>query len=469
MAKPFSVVRPALLAPAELARIEEAAYRILAETGIRVGDDEPRARLAKAGFRVSGDRVFVEIASARAFVAETRGKDSGPAPAEPDDEFTLHVSPYPPFRHDPETDRIEPFTMATLADSVKLLDVLADRGVCSSPCGQPGDVPPSVQSVGAYWTAATYSRQGRPAVDAKTEAAIPFVMEMGAILGHPVKGLPVYMFSPLCLEGESFRIALKYRDRLESVSVGGMPAPGQSAPVRVGDAFAMAAAEAIGGGLMVRELTKLPVHWYVNIFPADLKAMAMAFGSPENYLFHLYGAEVNAYLRGYRWGQSAYNLHTNAKLPGPQACAERASLMTMGALLGSRYFEGGGTLSLDEVHSPEQLLYDLEILDHARRIVAPTDTDCDPARAAADVAEGVADHGFMALESTREFHRSLYWYPRLFDRDFLTGWRARGEKTIRDAARAQLRELAAKHSFHLPAGEQKAIDAVWARAKAEAA
>ena len=464
MARPLAVTRPALLSAADLEAIETAAYRILAETGIRVGDDEPRARLAKAGFRVSGDRVFVDIPAARAFVNETRGKDSGPAPAAPGGEFTLHVSPYPPFRHDPGTDRIEPFTMATLAEAVKLLDVLADRGVCTSPCGQPSDVPPGVQAVGAYWTAATYSRQGRPAVDAKTEEAIPFVMEMGAILGEPVEGLPVYMFSPLNLEGESFRIVLKYRDRLKSVSVGGMPAPGQSAPVRVGDAFAMAAAEAIGGGMMVRELVKLPVHWYVNIFPADLKAMAMAFGSPENYLFHLYSAEVNAYLHGRPWEQSAYNLHTNAKLPGPQACAERASLMTMGALLGARYFEGGGTLSLDEVHSPEQLLYDLEILDHVRRLAAPTDTGCDPGRAAADLAEGVRDHGFAGLESTGDLHRSVYWHPRLFDRDFLTGWRARGEKTIRDSARAMLRDLRGRHSFRLPDREQKAIDAVLARA-----
>jgi len=465
MGRRFSVTRPALLSTSELEGIEAAAYRILAETGIRVRDDEPRARLAKAGFRVNGDRVFVEPVQAKAFVAETRGREAGPEPVEPEDDYTLQVAQYPPFLHDPEDDSIKPFTMATLAEAVKLLDVLADRGVCTSPCGQPADVPPGVQSVGAYWTAATYSRQGRGPVDPKTEAAVPFVMEMAEILGQPVRHLPVYLFSPFSLEGESFRVVLKYRDRLASTSVGGMPAPGQSAPIRLGHAFAMSAAEAIGAGILVRELTGLPVYWYVNLFPADLKAMAMTFGSPENFLFHLYFAEVNAFLRGNRWGQSAYNLHSNAKLPGPQSCGERASLMTAGALLGARYFEGGGTLSLDEVHSPEQLLYDLEILDHVRRLGKEPSFECDAEQCVAEVAEGIRDGGFAALDSTRDCHRGLYWTPRLFDRDFLNGWRARGAKTIRDEARALLADLRPRHSFRLPDAEQKAIDAIWARAR----
>jgi trimethylamine:corrinoid methyltransferase-like protein len=464
MARPLSVTRPALVPPDDLAAIEAAAYRILAEVGIRVGDDEPRARLAKAGFRVSGDRVFVEPAQAKAFVAETRGKASGPEAGGTPDPFSLQVAQYPPFLHDSADDSIRPFTMATLAEAVKLLDVLADRGVCTSPCGQPSDVPPAVQAVGAYWTAATYSRQGRSPVDGKTEAAVPFVMEMAEVLGEPVRHLPVYMFSPLSLEGESFRIVLKLRDRLAATSVGGMPSPGTSAPIRVGDAFAMAAAEAIGGAILVRELTKLTVHWYVNIFPTDLKAMTMTFGSPENFLFHAWSMEVNAFLHGAHWSPAPFNLHLNAKLPGAQACAERASLMTLGAALGARYFEGGGTLGLDEIHSPEQLLYDLEILDHVRRLHAGTDTTADAARAVAEVAEGVRDHGFAGVESTGELHRSLYWTPKLFDRDFLTGWRARGEPTIRARARALLAELRPRHDFHLPDAEQRAIDAIWAKA-----
>lgn len=134
MGRPLSVTRPALVTAEELDRIEAAAYRILAGIGIRVGDDAPRERLGKAGFRVTGNRVFIEPAQAKAFVAETRGKEAGPEKSEPVGEFQLHVSPYPPFLHDSRTDSIEPFRMASLADSVKLLDTLADRGVCASPC-----------------------------------------------------------------------------------------------------------------------------------------------------------------------------------------------------------------------------------------------------------------------------------------------------------------------------------------------
>jgi trimethylamine:corrinoid methyltransferase-like protein len=453
--------------------MEEAAIRILGEIGIGVNDEFALATIAKAGFKPSGGRFKLDRATIKAFIGEERKRNGNsyvevPPPYDPGNApLTVFVAQYPPFVHDPETDKIVPFTRETLVPAVKLLDTLADRGVTSGLPGVLSDVPPVIQTVEGYWIAATHSRHGSQPVDPKNEFAVPYVMDMADALGHPMRHLPVYMFSPLNLTGESLRCVLKYRDRLEGISVSGMPAPGSTAPINVGDALAMSAAEAVGGAIIMRAVLGKPVWWGIDIFPVDLRSMAMIYGSPENFLFHLLFAEVNAYFHGEVWYPAAGNIHTMAKLPGAQACAEKMGIMTAGALLGERQFGAAGTLAMDEVFSAEQLMYDLEIKDHVQRLVSPIDADCDPDRATAVVREGVAANSFAGLDSTQESYKDLYWHPALFERDFLKQWQAGGAVTIRKRARDMIRELGTRHSFRLEEGKQKAIDAILARARAD--
>ena len=256
MTRETVVRRVPFFASAELERIEDAALRILAEIGIRVGEKEAFDRLVRAGHRASGDRILIDRPVAARWIAEERDRNGRRPPdaQEPPETgpIRLEVSQYPLNVHEPGTDRIVPFTTAALARATRLLDVLADRGVATSPAGAPADVPAPIQSVAAYWAAATYARTGRAPVDPKNEEAVPFVFAMAEALGSPVTSLPVYLFSPLALEGESLRIALRHRGRLAGVSVNGMPAAGQTAPIHLADAFALSAAETIGCALLVR-------------------------------------------------------------------------------------------------------------------------------------------------------------------------------------------------------------------------
>jgi trimethylamine:corrinoid methyltransferase-like protein len=321
-------------------------------------------------------------------------------------------------------------------------------------------VPPPLQPVLQYWIAASFSRQGRAPVDPKSEETFPHVAEMAQVLGHPLRHLPVYVFSPLNLGGESLRCAVKYRDRLDAVGVCSMPSPGCTTPVRLGDALAVASAEVIGPVILLRELLGLPVHWHVSVFPIDLRHMAMVFGSPESLLFEWAGRELTAHYQGTQWLPWADNMHTNAKLPGAQASAERSSLMVQGALLGARHFGAAGTLSLDEAFSAEQLLYDLEVKDHCERLVQGLDPACDPERCLAEVQAGLEAGGFAALDATLDGYRDLYWHPRLFDRDFVGAWQARGAPTARARAQEMVAQLTAGHDFELDSGLQDALDAI---------
>jgi len=391
-----------------------------------------------------------------------------PTPVENTDfHIRVSVSGYPQHVHDIETDKIVPFTTDKLIEATKLVDVLFDRGISSSPPGYPADVPAPIQPIVQYWIAAVYSRQQNRASDAKSLESYPYVMDMAEVMDKPLGHLPIYVFTPLSLCGESLRCVLELKDRLSSVSVSDMPSLGCTTPVNIGDAYALGFAEIVGSAILVRELVDLPVYWHVRLCSIDLHSMAMVLGSPEDFLLQIANPQVNAYFHGTSWRPQVSFIHSNAKLPGPQACSEKASLMTAGALMGTRNFGCAGTLSLDEVFSSEQLLYDLEIKDHVQQMVRGIDGNCDPERCLKDIKDAMENKVFVALDSTLEKYNDVYWFPKLFERQFLSAWLGEGAVTICQRAHEMIRELVKKHDYKLDAVRRAELDKFLERAKAK--
>jgi len=466
---PFIVQRPPFFSIDQLEQIEEAMLRILEQVGIAVSDEKIRKQLLSSGYQIRDNRVLINRKFVMEFLDAERKRNGdnfseGPQTIEPTShEIRVSVSQYPQWVHDIETDKIVPFDTERLIEATKLLDVLS----LSGPPGCPTDVPPLLQPVVQYWVAATYSRHRRGPVDPKSEITLPYIMEMAAVLENPLRSLPVYIFSPLTFCSESLKCVLKFKDKLSSVGVSNMPSVGCTAPINTGDAFALSAAEVIGSAILLKELIDLPISWSIGLFPIDLHSLAMVFGSPENFLFQLAHFEVNAYFHGTRWYPAAGNIHTNAKLPGTQACAEKASLMTAGALLGARSFGSVGTLSLDEVFSAEQLLYDLEIKDHVQRLIEGLDGNCDPERCLKDVMDGIQQKTFVGLDTTLNNYRNFYWHPKLFERQFFSAWEGEGAQTIRQKAHAMIRELLSQHEYELEGELRNELDKILAKAKAK--
>jgi trimethylamine:corrinoid methyltransferase-like protein len=102
------------------------------------------------------------------------------------------------------------------------------------------------------------------------------------------------------------------------------------------------------------------------------------FGSPEAYLLGQFSAEIESFYSPWRAnciGHESAGILVRANYPGAQASAEKAGLMTAGALVEARSFSGAGILSLDEVFSAEQLLVDLELRTSVQRLVAGLNLD----------------------------------------------------------------------------------------------
>ena len=194
----------------------------------------------------------------------------------------------------------------------------------------------------------------------------------------------------------------------------------------------------------------------------------MSYGSPEALLFEMASCEVNAYFHGRPWRPAVGNIHTLAKLPGPQAATEKTSVMTLGAFWGATEFHCAGALSLDEIFSPIQFITDLEVKDHVQRLVRGLETGCDADAAVADVREGLKG-GFMGTERTLDRYRDLYWHPRLFERRFLGPWRSVASPTFNQLAREMCRELVAGYDYEPPTEVRREIEHIWVRAEQELA
>ncbi len=466
------------LQPGMAERIHATALRILQEVGLEVGLDSARERMAARGYRVLGERVYFEPSVVEEHLAERRRRAEAAAqpapPAEADaDDGRLYLSTgvYAHHVHDLDADRIVPYTCEKLIEMTRLVDVLAERGVYTAAPGYPLDVAPALQPIAKYRIGALYSRQGEWPVDPISAESVPYVMEMAGALGHPMRHLPVYVFSPLRLTGESLAVVMRYRDRLDGIGVSDMPSVGGTTPVLTFGALALAAAEVLGGFITLSELTDLPVSLGMGLHAFDLRYGTMVFGSPEAYLFGQVNAEINEFYTPWQRrerGHASAGIHVRANFPGAQSAAEKASLMTAGALIGARWFDGAGILAVDEVFSPEQLLIDCEIKDQVERLIAGLELGEDLYDWVEEVRKGV-EGSFMTLDSTLDHYRTTYWHPKLFDRGFLASYGYNGRLKLAERAREMVREYVARHDFELDAPRRQAVERIWERARHELA
>ncbi len=458
----------------ELDQIRKAMFRILEEVGIAVLNDNLREKLKLLHFKVNEKRVCIGQKSVEDFLEREQMGNGQPSEQEPgsmarkDKPLTLRVNDYIQNIHDLKTDKIVPFATESLIEMVMLLDVLYERGIVTSSPGLPLDVSAPLQPIFQYWIAASYSRQGRQPVDPKTFKSFPYIREMSEVLGYPLKKLDVWVISPLTLGGESLEAVLYYADQLEVVKVANMGSIGSTLPIKIGDAFAVSLAEVIGSSILLREVLDIPLIWESFICPTDFRSAAIVIGSPESMLLDFLSTQVNSFMHGKMGYRSlSHSMMTMAKLPGAQSCAEKASAITAGVLYGKREFKYGGSLALDEAFSAEQLLYDLEIKDHAERIVRGMKSDCDPGRCITDVKEGLQQGTFLGLDSTLGSFREVFWDPILFERNSLSSWKTQGERGIRDRSREMVDQLVHQHEYRLNRDMQREIDKILDRARNE--
>lgn len=465
--QPFQLERKRLITDDEADRIDRLAGDILEKTGIEVHDADLLSRLTAAGFRVSGNRVLISPEVRKEYLDWMRSQSKPrrrvqPAPLT--SEIRLYVSSYSLFVHDYETDKVISYSREKLIDMTKLVDSLAGDGVLGSPPGIPMDAHPDMQPIDQYRIAALYSRQGATPVDPTSPKTVNYLLDMAEVMGQPMRSLPVYIPTPLRLGGESLDVVLSCLDRIDSITVASMPSAGTSAPLQPFGALALSAAETMGGAILVRQLTGKPVFFGVSLFPSDLRQGTMVFGSPENMLYYMLARDFGQFY-GFQGSPAPNNIHVMAKVPDGQSAAEKAAIMAYGAALGERDFFCAGTLSLDEIFSPEQLLLDCEIRNWVQQSIKGVWLGEEEEKDWQAAIESGLSQGFINHDSTLNHYRDHVWYPGRFQRGAIGPWMSAGQPKLSKKLRAEIRERIHNHSYQLEGRQRTEIENIYRSAE----
>ena len=439
----------------DVARVHNDALRLLARVGLEVRDEALRGRLVATGaVRQSGHRVLLDAATVEAYAEQLRHDGAARAPAEPDERLTVSVARWPMFFVEPQSDELRPFTTDVLIEYTKLVDAFREEGLTGSVPGTPQDVPPPIQELVQYAIACRYSRgAGFPGAIGEPRA-VDYMLGIARVMGHRI-GVGVEAYSPLTFSGNSVALVLRLRSQAEGVGLDPMPIMGVSAPLDWHAAWAQSVAENLGGYAILRLLGFERVSPTFRLFPASMRSATIAFGSPEFLLALLTRSRIRE-LYGQPIG-AAESLHTMAKLPDAHAVAERSAQTLFAAMLGHRRFSAAGSLAIDEVFSPEQLVIDLEIRDYVERLMRGIEAGGDDCLSV--VAEGLDGRSFLTAERTLANWREFFWLPRVFLQTSRAQWQASPRSVLADAW-ALARERLARHEYELDDERRRAVDSI---------
>lgn len=445
---PISPIPP-LVTELEAQQMHRAALEVIASVGLGVAEDACRRTLARAGASLSADRVHFPPAMVEEFLRAWRqdnslgepGLQDSPDPPPRLEALPLHVNIYPHHHVDLDRDELRPISVDDLVRLTRFVEGFRGEDVRVGAPGVPQDIPPALQPIAQYKIGAQHSRAGGQAGWLAPPSTAEYVLRMAEVMGAPIRHITVYCPSPLRLGGVELEVVRAFPDQFRSIGVGTMPAVGCTAPIDPKAAVVLGIAESLASAVALRILTGLPVSWWGGIQAFDLRAMAMAFGTPEMLLFHELSSQVHAwYCARARRGGSHY-MQTMAKLPGVQAAADKAASAAFAVCLGATSLAGVGTLCLDDIFSPEQFITDLEIRDWALRFMRGLgDSGREPCEWVEMIRRGVDRGSFVDTDDTLDHYHEVYWFPRLFERGMLTHWLHSPEPDARARAQAIARE-----------------------------
>ncbi|MFH0795538.1 MAG: trimethylamine methyltransferase family protein [Candidatus Omnitrophota bacterium] len=354
--------------------------------------------------------------------------------------------------------KVRPATTKDLVEMVKLADSLGMGG--EAPV-EPTDIPPKLRQVYMAKTCWENSREIAGGYVYDTEAA-EYVYEMARIVNKPFSLGGTVIISPLKVDAARLDLFFNFLDRDVPASMGNMPLLGVTAPIFYPAAYIQGIAEILGGITLIKLIFKgKGGPGIVNVYPFDMKYQTVAFGSPEKLILMLLSMQIANYF-GFDIRPNA--LMCMAKEPDSQASAEKLAQVIVTSLHGARTFRYAGTLSQDEIFSPEQLVIDKEIVEYVSHFIKGFDFG--PEKDFVKIIEeGVKEMTFLSHLATLERYKEVYWIPRLFEHESLGQWKQKGGKSIREKAKEITRKKISEHQFQLPSNIQKELDRIYRKAE----
>lgn len=466
-----------LLSEESLTRIEETAYRLLAEVGISLQHSEARAMLHGHGCQVQNERVLiprqvVEWALANVTPETDYLTLAGEAAFSlGDGQIRFHNGGGPPFIYDLNTGERRPARIQDVVDMTRLLDALPNVDVVM-PLFGPEDVPPQLLAIAS--TEVTLRHTRKPVMCAAVDKAeqVPFMVELAAACcggleqfrRRPTLSIAVSPVSPLIFTAEVTAAIIAIAQA--GASFHSLPAPslGATGPITLAGALAQQHAEVLASFVIVAAARPgTPVVYCSRINPIDLRTAMSSWGGPE---VGMAGACAGQLAHRLGLPLDAYGLCTSASRLDPQFAYERQANAMIPALAGVDIMSGVGTLDSGLAGSLEVAVIDDEIISLLKYIVGGVTVDEESL--ALEVMRQVipGDGVFLAeLHTVEQMRQGALWLPGVSERP---GGSADDSEGVVARARARARQILATHQVEpLPEDVSRHLSEIMARAQRE--
>jgi trimethylamine--corrinoid protein Co-methyltransferase len=246
-----------------------------------------------------------------------------------------------------------------------------------------------------------------------------------------------------------------------------MPQAGATSPVTLAGSTVVSNAESLSGLVIVQMVAPgAPMLYSSEGSNFDMKTLRWSAGSPECGLLTSLSNELAEY---YEMPSTSAGFTTDAKMPGAQACYEKAVTGALPVFAGYDIVGGLGLLDACTVFTPEQIIIDAEIGRMLHRLAQGIEVNDETL--ALDLIHKIGPGGnYLASKHTLKYLEKEHYLPEISDRRSYETWKKAGSKTVVEVAREKAKEILEKHQpTPLERDIQKEIGQILKRAGKELA
>ncbi len=435
----------------QLGRIHSASLEILERTGVYLHDDEAIALFKHAGIMPSEDgRIRIpayrvewalNLAPKRITLCDREGNRV--MPLEGHNVFYGPGSDCPNVI-DLDSGAMRLATLRDVTDGVRLCDALPNIDFIMSFC-LASDVDQTL--LGQYQMREILANSTKPSIFVTTDfVSTVDVIKMAEIIAggaealrqKPLTACYVNVTGPLRHNQESLQKLLFLSGKGLPFTYVPVVLRGLNGPVTQAGAVALANAGELAGVVLSqlkREGAPIIVSGGTND-TIDMRTLVGAYAAPENRVLFM---EMAHY-----YNMPAFGLGggSDSKVPDEQAAAEAALTLLVETLSGANLIHDVGYLASGMTSSLSHLTVCDEIIGWIKRFTQGVEVSDETL--ALDLIDEVVTEQYLATPHTNTRFRQD-WYPKLFDRQNIDGWKASGETRLGERAVKKTRQLLAKH------------------------
>ena len=455
-----------IISAAEIEAIHQASLRILAETGVILGQPEALGLLQEAGATHAHGRLrlpseLVEWALSQVPPSFSLRGRSGKTITLGDGSLHWHNLGGAAQIYDPLDQSLRPALVHDLVAATRLLDALP--GVDSiTPFFTPLDVP--ARAMALAMVRHTLPHTGKPVhgPGAQTASEVRYLAEMAAVIGNPpeVLSMGISPVSPLSFPDEVVLALLA--SAKAGLPTGPLPCPtaGMTAPLSLAGALAQQNAEVLAAIVLLQVAHPgLPIFYCGRLAMMEPRTGVSVWGGVE---LGLASAATVQIAHSYHLPVNVYGLSTNALTMNLQNGSERALNAILPALAGADELSGIGEIAAGVTGSLAQMVVDDELTAVIRRALRGFCVDA--GSLAVEVIDQVMQGSRNFLDqphTVKTLRGGELLVTRLAERGGWGEWERRGRPDLVSRAQERADKLLSEHQpLPLEPAQEKELDRI---------